>query len=318
MAVFNNFLVKLSERLRKENHLSDITWAVAEACPEFQLFFLQFFFEEISDPVTITGFKREYSQGDCRPDFYIQAGEQEYLIECKIYDGCHHFEQYRNGFPRARIGYITNYPLLPVEGFQIRTWREFKAFLTRKLDSVPIHSASLDLIQGYLHYLTNVCSLYETIKVENLNHLTSLASFNGIVQKVVTSLPGYETSIYYSAKSCDQNRSGHYFSLRKANSTTTIWPWLGVYYLHNRVVIYFELNQKWCSPVYNAFPQAHSFQQGTYYKLPYLNEDYGGAVCFELKEDLFNALSQLPTVEEQEKLLSAFVGEILVSVDSYL
>ena len=44
MTELTKFFTALSERARKENDLSDITYAMCEANLEFQKFFLDFFF----------------------------------------------------------------------------------------------------------------------------------------------------------------------------------------------------------------------------------------------------------------------------------
>ena len=68
----DNFFNKLSERFKSENDLSDITWTIGEACPTFQKLFVRFFFNDITDLSKISIFKREHSDENCRPDFYIK------------------------------------------------------------------------------------------------------------------------------------------------------------------------------------------------------------------------------------------------------
>ncbi len=119
------FFENLAYRKRNENDLSDVTWALCMASHSFQTLFLNFFFSsvEFSD---ITMFEREKSEGDSRPDFLIENSGLIYLIECKINDRNHHFEQYTStfGIPNERLGYITNYKMFK-DGFIVKTWEEF-------------------------------------------------------------------------------------------------------------------------------------------------------------------------------------------------
>src|SRR5690349_15034290 len=98
------FFDNLSVRLSNENHLSDITWAIAEASPVFRNLFLHFFFEEVGPGTEIDLFRREHSDGDCRPDFFFRAGRKEYIIEVKLWDTNHHFDQYKAKYPTAKLG----------------------------------------------------------------------------------------------------------------------------------------------------------------------------------------------------------------------
>ena len=53
-------------------------------------------------------------------------GEDIYLVENKIYDQNHHFDQYIStfGIPAERLGYISNYPMVEA-GCTVHTWDEF-------------------------------------------------------------------------------------------------------------------------------------------------------------------------------------------------
>ena len=99
MAVeLSSFFEALAGRLYKENYLSDVTYALCQSDEVFKQFFLDFFFGNGAinvsrDKVEIT---RELSFDEGRPDFTIRVGDKEiYLIEVKIWNGSHHFAQYR-------------------------------------------------------------------------------------------------------------------------------------------------------------------------------------------------------------------------------
>ena len=95
MTELTKFFTALSERARKENDLSDITYAMCEANLEFQKFFLDFFFREANLDVKTVKISREHSTEWGRPDFWIRTADGLlYIVEVKIWDSNHHFEQY--------------------------------------------------------------------------------------------------------------------------------------------------------------------------------------------------------------------------------
>jgi hypothetical protein len=60
MSIEEKFFRKLSERLNKENNLSDITWALCESSEQFKNLFLEYCFDD-EKIVNIDLFTREYS-----------------------------------------------------------------------------------------------------------------------------------------------------------------------------------------------------------------------------------------------------------------
>ena len=66
-----DFFETLSFRLKNENDLSDITWAMCLSCESFRNDFLHFFFPEMVIDKNIS-IEREVSENDSRPDFLIE------------------------------------------------------------------------------------------------------------------------------------------------------------------------------------------------------------------------------------------------------
>jgi hypothetical protein len=120
--MLNLFFQNLSRRFSNENDLSDITWVMAESVPVFRLLFIQFFFKEVSDLSKLDIFRREHAEGASRGDFYIKIEGSEFVIECKVMDRNQHFTNYKDQWPKARHGYISNYTIDPQQGFEMRTW----------------------------------------------------------------------------------------------------------------------------------------------------------------------------------------------------
>lgn len=315
--MLNLLIEKLSQRFRSENDLSDITWVVAETAPEFQKLFLKFFFQTFDETENIVAFVREFTNEDCRPDFYIKTDCKEYIVECKKQDKSHHFVQYKERFPNASFGYIANYYIPPSSNCEIRTWRGFKRYLQIALAKTTKNDFERQCIELYVLYLTNVCTLYD-IKKMKLNTLLSLIEFDRLLEKIHGTIEGHESVEYDGkAKNYDRNRYGRYFSLKKDGSNVKIWPWLGAYFDDKKVIIYFEVNEKWCKPVYQILIDKEN-ESGTFFKTPEFDQDYSPSLIFEMKQEYFEKFnSEQASVEEQEKILKDFMNEVIDTIKPY-
>ena len=121
MTDLNKFFKALSERAYKENDLSDVTYSMCESNKVFRQFFLDFFFRSFNIDAQAVTITREYATEWGRPDFYIRRGNELFIVEVKIWDGSHHFEQYKEILDEQnkkygkeednwkRLGYIANY-----------------------------------------------------------------------------------------------------------------------------------------------------------------------------------------------------------------
>ena len=145
-----------------------------------------------------------------------------------------------------------------------------------------------------------------------LNSLTSLIQFDRLIEKILGSLESFENVEYDGkAKSIDKNRYGKYFSLKKIDGIEKIWPWIGVYFSADKVMVYLEINEKWCKTVYNKIAD-ENIVEGTFHKEPAFDNDYSNSYIFELKEEfLFKFNEEVTTAEEQENILRNFITEIL-------
>ena len=164
-----DFFLNISQRMRNENDLSDITWAMTQTSDKFLTEFLRFFFpKDEFDEIELI---REYAQGNNRPDFYFKSGKDVYLIECKIWDDHQHFDDYIKefGIPHKRLGYITNYTLNK-PGFTVKTWTELYKYLKKQ---IPPEEAPL--WNGYLVYLQKVCNIYIPTKPMNTKGMYSVS-----------------------------------------------------------------------------------------------------------------------------------------------
>ncbi len=307
----------LSKRFNSENALSDITWAYAKANNRFKCIFLKFFFNEFSENESIIAFNREYVRDNCRPDFYIETDKNEYIIECKKYDRSHHFDQYPKSFPKSRFGYIANYKITGQNNIELRTWGEFyneiqKTFLVINSDEEKI------FFNSYMVYLKNVCNIIE-IRHMKLNNINSLIHLNYTIRKILNELEWLdEIEFDGKVRNIDDYRYGKYYGIKKVGSQNKIWPWIGLYFNENRVMLYVEINKEWCD---SAFEYINSLNEeikdGLYYLKPYFDDDYRTAFAFELKEDIFSEFNLLTDVSGQEQIIKNFITEVLQLIDNY-
>lgn len=258
------FFNALAMRKYKENDLSDITYSLLESNPVFRQFFLDFFFPNKlkADEVTI---EREHSEDGLRPDFWIRAKDDSvYIVEVKIWDRNHHFEDYlgllkKNGGETSkveswkRLGYITNYELnenVNGEGCAPRTWRDF-------IDKLKEHPCLEDeLILGYYKYLEEICPS-DNFKLGNWEF-----SYDDF-KKVKAFYDGLENTIkrvdckLYSRSSRafrNKQRMGKFFEFTY-KGLQQVWGWVGVYYTNEgaELCVEFENRKGWGAPVCKTY-----------------------------------------------------------------
>ncbi|MEY8607369.1 hypothetical protein E5360_09875 [Muribaculum intestinale] len=313
------FISNLSQRFRSENDLSDVTWTMCQTSDRFQRIFLQFFFPNLPDDCSEVWIGREDSKDDSRPDFIFYYKDETYLIENKIGDKNHHFEQYVKTFKiePAHLGYIANYPIAK-DGFQTHTWRELFLHLSK---NVP--EGEKELWTAYLEYIKDVCCIFITEKPMNLQGMFSLYTFYRCLDDVfVFDNDAFSSALYDSLK--DTNGGGNflctprdgvmgkYFSLKlKKCHVKKSWGWLGVYFdrMDPVICLGFCNREDWGKPVFNILNRdPDAIPEGNYASKPY-EED--GAYWFDFKKnELFNDLD----LDGQVKMLREFFQEAIMAV----
>ena len=317
------FIINLASRFRKENDLSDITWAMCQTSDQFLDSFVEFFFPGLGD--CEIDLRRELAEDDSRPDFFFQANGKDYLVECKIYDHNHHFEQYTKRFKiePEQLGYITNYPLRK-EGFTVHTWTDFYVYLSKR---IPAEEAPL--WNGYLGYLKDVCSIFITEAPMNLDGMFSLYTFYRSLDDVFAfDNERYSSFLYDSRK--DTNNGGNfsgrtpregvmgkYFEIKFKNlRMRTAWGWMGVYFEreHPLVCVGFDDRDGWGKPVYDLLIDRLDDQKdGLHFDAPYYDEETDG-IWFDFnKGEEFNHLSD---PQKQITLLRSFLAEVFDTIYS--
>ena len=305
------FLDILSGRKRSENDLSDITWALCLSSHSFQSLFLNFFFPDTKF-LDITIFEREKSEGDSRPDFLIENNGIIYIIECKIYDRKHHFEQYTSTFkiPNEQLGYITNYKMKQ-NGFTVKTWEELYDLVTNNL---PENENEKALWTGYLRYLKSVCGIIKITKKMELKGMYSLYSFTELLKKLVNRTERDFELQYYSNKNIQGGNgiSGYYFEIKYSNDVIKpTWAWIGVYYERENPLIClgFDNKQDWGKPVYEIIDKhLDKIEKDEYCTKPY-RED--GAIYFELTNEKHKEFD-LSNLDGQIQIIKEYMDRVII------
>ena len=313
----------LAQRQHDENALSDVTWAACSASPSLLQAFLSFFFPKVAFD-RITAFEREYAQRDSRPDFYIRNGEDIYLVENKIYDQNHHFDQYIStfGIPAERLGYISNYPMVEA-GCTVHTWDEFYHHLQHLQ---PEDAEERELWRAYLEYVKNVCSICERPEKMDLKGMYSLYVLMKELSKLVNNQTDTYTSEYYNSRgdthqggniqgSMRDGIAGCYFHVKYANDAITeCRSWIGVYYERKDPLfcICFEDNPGWGKSVCDLLtPERISMlPAGNFYGSVY-SED--GHLWFDLSDAKLAAF-QTADFDGQIALLKGFLDEVVTII----
>jgi hypothetical protein len=304
MSIIKNFFSNLSWRCAKENDLSDITWAVCQTSETFKMLFLKFFFPNVIFN-KINSFEREVSKEDSRADFVIDNDGQIFVIECKIGDTNHHFEQYivTYNIKREQLGYIVNYNLSKT-GFEVKTWEQLYDFVE---ENKTENEEEKIIFDGYLEYLKSVCGIIKIKGKMELKGVYSLYCFNVILKSVINrSTDKFELSYYNT--DFKVSYYGYKFKV-SAKGKKDIWLSIGLWFNFENPVITVGVwkQEGWGKPFsdeldkdkkHNAeYAKQHYWEDGYYY--------------FEVS-DKFNQEFEMATdVEQQKEVLCKFVDEVV-------
>lgn len=310
------FFRALADRFRKENDLSDITWALCEASPTFKGIWIRFFFGDELNSDDIDWIQREATSDDkgSRVDFLIKKKEcyEYYLIEVKIGDGKQHFVQYDKAYRLLpdRIGYITNYPLKREGGYRIRQWNAF-CYELSKVEDVP--AAERDLIFGYREYLQRVCGIVMLTEKIDIEKMSALYRLTLLVEELTACQTDHYTSSFY--KSQDQREVRWlYYSVKYVAfpEWSSQYSFVGIRYQDDEPCILggFDKRAGWARDACDYLKKHKTFHSQValqYCSLPYPK---GGEWYFDLSTDSMTALSNAATLEEQKAILKGFIEEV--------
>lgn len=309
----NSFFKHLANRFRNENDLSDITWAMCRSSDRFMAVFLRFFFNDKIDICNIERFERECCETGGRADFLLDMrGGERFVIECKIYDQNHHFEQYEKvfGIESSHLGYITNYSFIK-EGYTVHTWEELCNHLSAEMPD----EEEREMWLGYIAYVKNVCSILQFKDKMILDtHLYSLYQFIEELKRLVkTQSDRYDLS-YYSNRNIEGGYgiNGIYFQVHYHDGLLPdIWAWAGIYYERKipEIWIGFENREGWGKPMCDAvLPRLADVGDCSY--LEPLEEN--NMLWYKLRPERLDQFNAAENVEQQRSILAAFLDEALM------
>ena len=297
-SLFSNLCLRFS----KENDLSDFTWAFCKTSELFQELFLNFFFPNVSFD-KINSFTRELSREDSRADFVIDNDGIIYVIECKINDRNHHFEQYIKAYniTNDHLGYIVNYNHRE-DGFEIKTWGEFYQYIEV---NIPDCEEKL-LFEGYLEYLKNVCGIIKIKKME-LDGIYSLYSFNIALKSVINRSTDKFTLSYYNTD-FKESYYGYKFQVQSLHKDG-IWLNLGVWFNREKPIITLGVWKRdgWGKPLCNII------EDGKKHLSEYAEQSYweDHSYFFEATNMFYTEFSNANAADQQIEVLCKFVDEVV-------
>ncbi|MBQ5925720.1 MAG: hypothetical protein IIX03_03310 [Paludibacteraceae bacterium] len=346
VGMLETFIENLSYRFRSENDLSDMTWTMCKTDSRFKVEFLKFFFGKlesfnVDDELKEIELIREYTQNDSRPDFKFEYKGKDYLIECKIYDENHHFEQYISEFRinNKQLGYITNYNLQK-DGFEVRTWTEFYKYLDEKINDNILDEKEKKLWSVYLKYLKKVCDIFIPKEPMKLDGMYSLYTFYKSLKDVVENEEKgrYKSCLYRGRERKDMfyggfentGEIGVYFEIKvdenfkinkslkdDFNERRTFWGWIGVFLKcdDDDRGVYIGFDNKWGVEVFEylknyvkngAGETTDLIEGGDEFEEPYYDD---GCIWFKFnKSDEFD---NQKNVDDQKGMLKKFFNGVI-------
>jgi len=314
LPIHEKFFALISNRLYKENNLSDLTWALCKTSRTFLNLFLKYFkfpFDETA-PLQIV---REVSEGWDRPDLTVSQGKHQFVIEVKIDDQNYHMEQYAKKFLDARLGLIARHHVKARCGFETRTWSDFYDYVRKKTAEGIFRENESLLVNGYLAYLKEVCGVME-LDAMRFEGLFSLACFNKIIQEIIdrTEIIGY--TIYRDNKKPSKfdYYSGFYFSLKNKQGKESIFPWFGISYGEKdmyRITIEVD-DYHTADNIFRELKGNLLKERGIHFEIPYSHEeDEYESLVFEMRDDVKKEFSSEESLDNQRKILTDFYREVV-------
>ena len=281
------FFRGLSERMWKENDLSDVTYALCVGNVEFRQFFLDFFFRKANLCATEVDISREWCDGEGnRPDFCIRGKDgKHFFVEVKLWDGNLHFESYSKGLQSLNgdvecaenLAYIAAYKIdvNVVPGCNsIHTWydfyKELEQYKEKELEQRPFLNDSV--IKGYCGYIHAVAGLHDETQAESdignyqsfiANDFVKVREFMGSLGEAIekaNDVVEYTRSSRCFRRGC---RMGRFFEVKNFKDGHSVWGWIGAYYNYGNngdpeICVWFEDRPGWGKLVCDKFRDKYS------------------------------------------------------------
>lgn len=314
MTDFERFFQGLSDRMWKENGLSDITYALCRGNLVFLRFFVDFFFKDFNLEPTNLKIEREYDDGiGNRPDFRVTDQRNgEFYIEVKIWNRKHHFKSYVQSLEqnnhaddgispistdeaKKHLGYIAAYKITPLDVSDsigcpnVKTWEELYSELKRWSFFED------ETIRAYGSYLSRVCGLQSKMDLDSYRFVPSnFVDIHKFMNEVDAALESQKERLSLYTRSSRWFRSnawmGRFFEWKKyAGGDYSVWGWLGASIGDDcpQIYVWFEDRQGWgnlvCEHFGRPMDESRSIWYSKYDKSLYLfmtNRDNGNINTF--------------------------------------
>lgn len=311
----NEFFKHLARYYWHENDLTNVTVALCNANESFREKFLHFFFPnlKVEDVSEISREVWDSNSMGSRVDILIRMNSDEkYIIEVKKGDSNHHFGQYEVAFDvdKSHFGYITNYFCREgIDlGYDVKTWRQFYNSLDKSSEKAP-------MISAYLSYLSAVCGITKYTKTMNLDSLKTIPQFFETMDAIVEKESENLHISPLNEKRGNWNYS--YKGFRIDSSKNAEWLTNGYF------LVYFPsscicVGIGGCAKVsVKEIQEAAKHDSFTYSTAPYIDTEFWGYLWYDLSELAKTMLQDATSVEEQEKILTEYLKEVMASVRKY-
>jgi hypothetical protein len=299
----NDFFSQLAERLRNENDLSDITWALCRSNSYFQKIFIDYCFDNKIESET-DSIEREFSEGNSRPDFLITDDkENRYILEVKIYDKNTH-DEYKKQFKKDTRAFIANYNFLDKKGVYgvVRTWHEFIDHLEKECKGLNNPS-----IMGYIKYLKSVTNYFKGENMD-LSKLNSLHTFVMIIKEII------ESDNKKTKKIFQPDEGWIAFDVKFKQRNQNIHFQFGLGFWDKEPFVLIQFSKDTAQSIKDKL--LNTKKRGNYYGIPkrvYTSAgNDAGWIDVTLKNDKFKKLCDAKiAVKEQKEILKKFYEETM-------
>lgn len=291
------FFSNLAKRLKSENDISDITWALCCTNSHFQKLFLQYCFKN-SICKDIDFIEREVTEKNLRPDFLIQDIDgNRYLLEVKKYNRNIH-KEYKSLKSIKEKAFIANYSIKKQTIYDhIITWHDFIDLLREEIEKNT--ELNNRLIKGYLDYLIDATDYYKGATM-NLSGLKSLDIFVRTISEIVNQSEIQDVKTKYS---CDVGYSG--IDIKFSKNRKFFHIWYGITYSNEKPYVLLQFFDDCSKAIQEKLLRT---DKGKYFVEPYRDKD----VIVEIQKKYFEMLcDNKTTFDEQKKILKDFLEEVI-------
>lgn len=232
-----NLFHQLARRMRSEDALSDLTWAVMQCVPAVRHSICAFHGASIPRDAPLVSV-REYTLGPgCRIDFAFISENPVLYLENKLWDRDYHFVQYAAaiaGDEHVVRGLISNHRLSAADlhiaaqhGWHVKSWED----LVKHLAGQEFGSAG-DLVKGYLKYVSEVCSMAHIAEIRlDRSVLRALRDLNALVARIVEKVGNRIQCRLYNQggpRAFGPAWSGVYYELGNPRLGKLAYPFFGI------------------------------------------------------------------------------------------